>query len=175
MTMRHLRSLALAALFAAALLAWAASSLRPLFRSMTANAGDSAKAPAWELKDLDGKLVKSSDFDGRVVILDFWATWCAPCKVEIPGFVELQKEYRDRGLVVVGVSLDEDGPAKIKRFVTQFGMNYPVVLGDAGLMKDFGGTAIPTTVIIDRSGNIVARHVGFVPKETIENEIKPLL
>jgi thiol-disulfide isomerase/thioredoxin len=175
MTTRNLRSLGLAALFAAAFLAWAASSLRPLFRSMTANTAGSAKAPAWELKDLDGKLVKSSDFDGRVVILDFWATWCAPCKAEIPGFIELQREYGNRGLVVVGVSLDEEGPAKVRQFMTHFGMNYPVVLGDAELMKDFGGTAIPTTVIIDRSGNIVARHVGFVPKETFEKEIKPLL
>lgn len=142
---------------------------------MPTNTHDSAKAPAWELRDLDGKLVKSSDFDGKVVILDFWATWCAPCKAEIPGFVELQKQYGDRGLIVVGISLDEGGPAVVKRFMTQFGMNYPVVLGDVGLMKAFGGTAIPTTLIIDRSGNIVSRHIGFAPKETFESEIKPLL
>jgi thiol-disulfide isomerase/thioredoxin len=173
--MRDLRSLGLAVLFGAAFLAWAASSLRPLFRSMATNTVGAAKAPSWELKDLDGKLVKSSDFDGKVVILDFWATWCAPCKAEIPGFIELQKQYGDRGLAVVGVSLDEQGPTVVKRFMTQFGMNYPVVLGDVRLMQDFGGTAIPTTVIIDRSGNIVAKHVGFATKETFENEIKPLL
>jgi thiol-disulfide isomerase/thioredoxin len=174
MSMGNFRSAGLAALFATAFLAWAASSLRPLFRSMSASTADS-KAPAWELKDLEGRQVKSSDFAGKVLILDFWATWCAPCRTEIPGFIELQKEYGDRGLVVVGVSLDEEGPAAIKRFMKELGINYPIVLGEVGLMQDFGGTAIPTTVVIDRKGNIVARHVGFAPKETFENEIQPLL
>ena len=174
-TMRTLRSLGLAVLFAGALLAWAIGSLRPMFRASATGTDGSAKAPTWELRDLDGKLVKSSDFDGKVVVLDFWATWCPPCKAEIPGFIELQRTYGDRGLVVVGVSVDEEGSAVVKRFMTQFGMNYPVVLGDMGLMQNFGGTAIPTTVIIDRSGNVVARHVGFTSKETFEAEIKPLL
>jgi thiol-disulfide isomerase/thioredoxin len=174
MSMGNFRSAGLAALFATAFLAWAASSLRPLFRSMSASTADS-KAPSWELRDLEGRQVKSSDFAGKVLILDFWATWCAPCRNEIPGFIELQKEYGDRGLVVVGVSLDEEGPAVIKRFMKELGINYPIVLGEVGLMQDFGGTAIPTTVIIDRRGNIVARHVGFAAKETFENEIQPLL
>lgn len=136
----------------------------------------SKAAPSWELKDLDGKTVKSSDFDGKVVILDFWATWCPPCKAEIPGFVELQKQYGDKGLVVIGVSLDEQGPAVVKPFMKQLGMNYPVVMGDAKIVQDFGGIeGIPTTFIIDRSGNIVAGHVGYVAKETFEKEITPLL
>jgi thiol-disulfide isomerase/thioredoxin len=101
--------------------------------------------------------------------------WCAPCRTEIPGFIELQKEHGDRGLVVVGVSLDEEGPAVIKRFMKEVGINYPIVLGNLGLMQDFGGTAIPTTVVIDRKGHIVSRHVGFAPKETFESEIQPLL
>jgi thiol-disulfide isomerase/thioredoxin len=145
----------------------------------SANAADTpaaSKAPAWELKDADGKVVKSSDFDGKVVILDFWATWCPPCKAEIPGFVELQKQYGDKGLVVVGVSLDEQGPGVVKPFMKQFEMNYPVVMGDAKIVQDFGGIeAIPTTFVIDRSGNIATRHVGYVPKETFEKEITPLL
>jgi thiol-disulfide isomerase/thioredoxin len=133
-------------------------------------------APAWELKDTEGKLVKSSDFVGKVVILDFWATWCPPCKAEIPGFVELQKKYGDKGLVIVGVSLDEQGPDVVKPFMQQFGMNYPVVMGDEKILEDFGGVqAIPTTFIIDKSGKIVTKHVGFAPKETFEKEITPLL
>jgi thiol-disulfide isomerase/thioredoxin len=169
-----LRNIGLAAVFALAFLAWGITSLRPLFRLMSERS-ISDPAPAWELKDFDGKLVKSSDFLGKVVILDFWATWCAPCKAEIPGFIALQKQYGDRGLVVIGVSLDNQGPEVVKRFIADFQMNYRVVLGDVMLMQAFGGTAIPTTVVINRAGHIVARHVGFTPRETFENDIKPLL
>ena len=173
--MSGLRNVGLAALFALAFLAWGISSLRPLFRSISGSSVASNPAPPWELKDLDGKLVKSSDFLGKVVILDFWATWCAPCKAEIPGFIALQKQYGDQGLVVIGVSLDNQEPAVVRRFMADFGMNYRVVLGDLMLFQAFGGTAIPTTVIIDRAGDIVARHVGFTSRQTFENEIKPLL
>jgi len=173
--MSGLRNVGLAALFALAFLAWGIGSLRPLFRSISASSVASNPAPPWELKDLDGKLVKSSDFLGKVVILDFWATWCAPCKAEIPGFIALQKQYGDQGLVVIGVSLDNQEPEVVRRFMADFGMNYRVVLGDLMLLQAFGGTAIPTTVIIDRAGDIAARHVGFTPRQTFENEIKPLL
>ena len=149
----------------------------PLISS--ANAADAfagPKTPAWELKDVDGKPVKSSDFEGKVVILDFWATWCPPCKAEIPGFVELQKKYGDKGLVVIGVSLDEQGPQAVKPFMKEFGVNYPVVMGDPKIVQDFGGiAAIPTTFVIDRNGKILARHVGYVPKETFEKQIIPFL
>jgi thiol-disulfide isomerase/thioredoxin len=174
-TTSNIRNWGLAALFSAALLAWAASGLRFLFQSMTRDAAGHEKSPTWELRNLEGKLVKSSDFDGKVVIVNFWATWCAPCKAEIPGFIALQEQYGDRGLVVIGVSVDGSEPAVVKHFVTRSGINYQVLLGHLSLVKDFGGTAIPTTVIVDRSGNIVARHVGFAPKETFEKEIKSLL
>jgi thiol-disulfide isomerase/thioredoxin len=172
---REFRNVGLAALFALAFLAWGISSLRPLVRSIAGSSTALNEAPAWELKDLDGQVVKSSEFLGKVVILDFWATWCAPCKAEIPGFIALQKQYGDRGLVVIGVSLDDQGPVVVKHFMADFEMNYRVVLGDVVLMQAFGGTAIPTTVIINRAGKIVARHVGFTPRETFEKEIKPLL
>jgi thiol-disulfide isomerase/thioredoxin len=172
---REFRNVGLAALFALAFLAWGISSLRPLFRSIAGSSIALNEAPAWELKDLDGQVVKSSEFLGKVVILNFWATWCAPCKAEIPGFIALQKQYGDRGLVVIGVSLDDQGPVVVKHFMADFEMNYRVVLGDVALMQAFGGTAIPTTVIINRAGKIVARHVGFTPRETFEDEIKPLL
>ena len=111
--------------------------------------------------------MKSSDFLGKVVILDFWATWCAPCKVEIPGFIALQKQYGDQGLVVIGVSLDSQGPAIVKRFMADLEMNYRVVLGDVVLMQAFGGTAIPTTVIINRAGEYRRAARGFHPAGNI--------
>jgi peroxiredoxin len=173
--MNKFRNLGLAVLFAVALFAWGITSLRPLFRLASERSIASGPAPTWELKDLDGKLVKSSDFLGKVVILDFWATWCPPCKAEIPGFIALQEQFGDQGLVVLGVSLDTQGSAVVKRFMADLGMNYRVVLGDVALMQAYGGTAIPTTVVINRAGQIVARHVGFTPRETFEKEIKPLL
>jgi thiol-disulfide isomerase/thioredoxin len=174
-TTRSLSSFGIAVLFAGALLALAIPSLRPLFRSSAADGLGVSRAPDWELKDPEGKLVKSSDFDGKVIILDFWATWCPPCKAEIPGFIELQKKYGAKGLVVVGISLDEEGPSVVKQFMIRFGMNYPVVMGNLKTMQDFGGKGLPTTFVIDRSGTIVSKHVGFASKETFEKEITPLL
>lgn len=133
-------------------------------------------APAWELKDVEGKTVKSTDFAGKVVVLDFWATWCGPCRMEIPSFVELQNQYAREGLVVVGVSLDDDASAVVKPFMTKMRINYPVVMGDERMTDVFGGIeGIPTTFIIDRSGRIVTKHVGFAPKDVFERDIKALL
>jgi peroxiredoxin len=133
-------------------------------------------APEWNLKDLDGKDIKLSDFKGKVVILDFWATWCGPCKLEIPGFVSLQKEYADRGLMVIGISLDEGDPKLVKSFAKRMAMNYPVLLGNNKITSDYGGIeAIPTTLIIDQRGMIIGKHVGYVEKQEFESEIKKLL
>ena len=135
-----------------------------------------APAPNWQLHDVDGHAVRSTDFKGKVVILDFWATWCGPCRMELPGLVELQKKYEKRGLAVIGVSVDQIGPAEVKKFAQQLGVNYPVVLADANTTQTFGGIdAIPTTFIIDRAGRIVKQHLGFTEKEEFEKEIKPLL
>lgn len=161
---------------AAALLVLAAS------RRLSTSTADSAPratanqpSPAWELKGVDGKTVKSSDFAGKVVILDFWATWCGPCRMEIPGFIELQKQYADKGLVVIGISLDQDGASAVKPFIEKMGINYPIVLGDEAVVSAFGGIeGIPTTFIIDRAGNIVRKHVGYAPKAEFEADIKPL-
>ncbi|HEY5768879.1 MAG TPA: TlpA disulfide reductase family protein, partial [Terrimicrobium sp.] len=174
-TARSLSSFGLAVLFAVALLVLALPAIRPLFRSAADSGRAASSAPVWELKDPEGKLVKSSDFDGKIVILNFWATWCPPCKAEIPGFIELQKEYGAKGLVVVGVSMDEKGPSVVKEFMARFGVNYPVVMGNVKIMQDFGGQGLPTTFIIDRSGSIVARHVGFASKDAFEKELVPLL
>lgn len=134
------------------------------------------RAHDWQLTDLDGKTVKSSDFRGKVVILDFWATWCLPCRVEIPHFVELQKQYGDKGLVVIGVSLDEQEPKVVKKFVKQFGMNYPVVVGNEKIAEAYGGIdGIPTAFVIDRQGRIVRGYIGYNDKAAFEKEIQSLL
>lgn len=145
-------------------------------RPAVAAESERPSAPAWSLKDVNGATVQSSDFHGKVVILDFWATWCPPCREEIPGFIELQKQYGDDGLVVVGISLDQDGPAVVKQFMERFKINYPVVMGNQRIANEFGGIrAIPTTFVLDREGRIVSKHVGFADKAVFEREVKALL
>lgn len=138
--------------------------------------GAGAPAPRFELKNLEGKPVKLADFQGKVVLLNFWATWCVPCRQEIPGFVALQQQYGDKGLVIIGVSLDEQGVDVVKKFAKQFEVTYPVVMGNEKLIADYGNIeAVPTTFVIDREGRIAGRHVGFADKAIFEEAIKPLL
>lgn len=133
-------------------------------------------APAWQLKDLEGKAVSSADFKGKVVVLNFWATWCPPCRNEIPDFIALQKEYGSRGLTFVGVALDEEGASVVKPFAKQVGINYPLVIGDEKVVRAYENIEMyPTTYVIDRNGNIVSRHIGSMTKAEMEQEIKPLL
>ncbi|MGD2279165.1 MAG: TlpA disulfide reductase family protein, partial [Candidatus Omnitrophota bacterium] len=113
---------------------------------------------------------------GKVVILDFWATWCPPCTAEIPHFVELYKEYRERGLEIVGVALDRGGASTVKPFAERNGMNYTVVIGDQRITADYGGIrGIPTTFVVDRQGRIAQKFVGYREKEVFEEAIKSLL
>jgi len=141
------------------------------------HAVDASKAaPGWQLNDVDGKPVKLSDFIGKVVILDFWATWCPPCRAEIPGFVALQNKYADKGFTMIGVSLDRQGASVVKPFMRKFGMNYPVVIGDEKIVADYGEIeAIPTTFVIDRQGKVAAAYQGFTEQATFESVIGPLL
>jgi thiol-disulfide isomerase/thioredoxin len=133
-------------------------------------------APAWKLKDLDGREVSSAQFKGKVVVVDFWATWCGPCISEIPGYVALQKKYGAAGLVIVGVSVDRKGPEWVKKFVQENGMNYTVVMGDDGIADAFGGfDAIPTTFLISRSGRILNKKIGAVPPEEYEKLVQQAL
>jgi len=133
-------------------------------------------APNWQLRDINGEPISLADFKGKVVILDFWATWCPPCRKEIPGLVTLQRKYQDKGLVIIGVSLDQQGPSVVKPFMRELGMNYRVVMGDEKIVSDYGGIeAIPTTFIIDRQGKVVTVHQGFTDNATFEAEIRPLL
>ncbi len=134
------------------------------------------KAYNFELKDLDGKTHKLSDFRGKVVILDFWDTWCPPCRQEIPGFVALHDEYKDKGFVMIGVAFAQYGPDAVREFMKEYEVEYINLIADQKVIEGFGGiTSIPTTFVIDQEGNIVKKHVGFKPKSTFEKEIRELL
>lgn len=134
-------------------------------------------APAWSLKDPDGNPVTSGQFKGKVVVLDFWATWCTPCKAEIPGYVELQKKYAAEGLVFVGVSVDQDGALIVRKFIKDYGINYTIVLaGDSDIQSAYGDISmIPTTFIIDRKGMIRDKKVGKEDTADYEKQILAVL
>ena len=129
------------------------------------------------LKDADDKPVKLADYKGKVILLDFWATWCGPCKVEIPWFIEFQQKYGAKGFQVLGVSVD-DTPDKLKPYVADMKMNYPVLqaLTDEKILDAYGPMlGIPVSVVISRDGRICSKHTGLAAKDALENEIKALL
>lgn len=133
-------------------------------------------APDFTLKDADGQNVKLSDYRGKVVLLNFWATWCGPCQLEIPWFIDFQKEYKSQGLEVIGVSMDDDGWAAIKPFVAAHKINYRILLGNDSVTQLYGGIdSLPTTFLIDRNGRIAKVHVGLAGRNEYLDEIKSLL
>jgi len=130
----------------------------------------------FSFRDVNGKKVSLSDFKGKVIILDFWATWCVPCKAEIPGFIDLQKKYGAQGLQIIGLSVD-DPPTTAKTYVEQMKMNYPVLLaeGKEEILKAYDPIpSIPVSIIIDRHGRIVTRHLGIAAMDVFEKEISGL-
>jgi thiol-disulfide isomerase/thioredoxin len=135
-----------------------------------------AKAPAWKLMDLAGREVGAASLQGKVVVVDFWATWCGPCVGEIPSYIALQKKYGANGLVIVGLSVDEGGPAVVKEFAAKKGMNYPVAMADEATIAAFGSfEAIPTTFLIDRHGNIRHQKTGAMEAGEYEKLVRSLL
>jgi thiol-disulfide isomerase/thioredoxin len=133
-------------------------------------------APSFTLSDSTGKAVRSSDYKGKVVLVNFWATWCGPCKIEIPWFIEFEKKYKDKGLVVLGVSMDDEGWPSVKTYMEKMKIGYPIMLGNEEVAAKYGGmNSLPVTVFVDREGRIAARHVGLVAREEYEADIRSLL
>ena len=132
-------------------------------------------APVFALTGLNGQPLRLRDYRGKVVLLNFWATWCAPCQLEMPVFARWQSQYGSQGLQVIGVSMD-DSSAPARRFVTHLNLNYPVAMGNVHLATQYGGVlGLPLNFLIDRNGVIRARFQGETDSSTIENQIKSLL
>jgi peroxiredoxin len=137
---------------------------------------DRKPAPDFALKDADGKTVHLSDYKGKVVLLDFFATWCGPCKIEIPWFMEMERKNKDKGFAVLGVSMDDEGWEVVKPFLADLRVNYRVVIGTDQTATTYGGVdALPTTFLIDKEGRIAAAHVGLASKKDFEDGIEQLL
>ena len=147
-------------------------------RARALAASDSARkaAPDFSFTAANGSVIKLSDYKGKVVLLNFWATWCGPCKVEIPWFIEFEKTYKDRGFATLGISMDEDGWKAVKPFVSQKAINYPIMIGDDRVAGLYGGIdSLPSTFLIDREGRIASTHLGLVRKQDYEAEIQGLI
>ncbi len=133
-------------------------------------------APDFALKDSDGKTVHLSDYKGKVVLLDFWATWCPPCKIEIPWLIDLERKDKDRGFEVLGVSMDDEGWDVVKPFMREVGVNYRVLIGNDSTAEMYGNVeSLPETFLIDRESKIAAIHIGLASRKEFEDEVEQLL
>lgn len=134
------------------------------------------KAPDFALANLDGQTVRLSDFRGRIVLIDFWATWCRPCLMEIPHLIELYNEYGRDGFAVVGISVDQKGESVVRPFVKRMAIPYPIVMGNPTIVHKYGPIrGIPTAFLVDAEGYIVAKYEGYREKSVFESEIRRLL
>ena len=147
-----------------------------LFTACVAQPEKRQKAPNFSLQTQNGKVIELSRLKGKVVLVNFWATWCPPCRAEIPDFIEVYNTYKSKGFEIIGIALDEDGWSKVAPYIEKIKMNYPVVLGSAKVVQQYGGIeAIPTTFIVDKNGYIVASQGGLLSKELLEQKLKSLL
>lgn len=154
----------------------AAGADQPTIRALLKAPSDRKAAPSFVLKDSSGKPVRLNNYRGKVVLLDFWATWCTGCKKEIPWFAEFQRKYAKEGLTVVGVSMDEEGWKAIKPFLAEHSIPYRILLGDESIAQNYGIQGMPDTFLIDRQGRLAAAYTaGIVDRDDIETNIKRVL
>ena len=147
-----------------------------LFAACTAQPEKRQKASNFSLQTQNGKVIELSKLKGKVVLVNFWATWCPPCRAEIPDFIEVYNTYKSKGFEIIGIALDEEGWSKVAPYIEKVKMNYPVVLGSAKVVQQYGGIeGIPTTFIIDKNGYIADSQVGLLSKELLEKALKSLL
>jgi thiol-disulfide isomerase/thioredoxin len=149
--------------------------IAPALRTQAMSSGDHPEAPAISLTDIQGKRLDLADYKGKVVVLNFWATWCGPCRIEIPGLMEMQNKYAKQGFSVIGISMDDE-PGPVVQFYREFKMNYPVAVGNQRIGELYGGIfGLPTTFLIGRDGRIYARHIGATDVSVVEDEVQQLL
>ncbi len=163
MNMRNALAFALVTLFAVGILGGCSGSSEEAATGV--NVGD--VPPAFVLPNLNGEDISLADFEGKVVVLDIWATWCPPCREEIPFLIELYDEFEEQGLEIVGIGLDQGGATDIAPFVDKNGIDYTILVGNRSVAGAYQVSGIPTTFIIGRDGRIAAKHVGFA------NELRP--
>lgn len=143
---------------------------------LTSHLTQSSVAPDFTLESLDGRSLRLSDLRGKAVLLNFWATWCGPCKIEMPWFVDFQKQYGSQGLQIVGVAMDDASKADIAKFAKDMGVNYPILIGKESVGDQYGGVpALPESFVISRDGKIMDKIIGLRGKAEIEDSIKKAL
>lgn len=169
-------SLFVAAVVAALMLYFGFHMARRAGPPHSASSIKSSAAPDFTLQSLDGKDMRLSDFRGKAVLLNFWATWCGPCKIEMPWFVQLQNEYGPQGFQIVGVAMDDSSKEDIAKFAKDMGVNYPVLIGKEAVGEEYGGVpALPESFFISRDGKIMDKFIGLRGKGEVEDAIKKAL
>lgn len=138
--------------------------------------GQIKQLPKFDLKDIQGKNISSDTFKGKVLLINFWATWCGPCKQEIPDLVKLHNHYREKGLEVISIAVSSGSPKDIDKFAKSMRINYSILIGDPKVLRAFGNVSmLPTTFIVDRNGQIQQMFIGAEPYKVVEEKIQPFL